>query len=104
MKPTFGRRHLAPLEPKRTKTAPARKTDASPAESLDWPTIRRYGRNSALALLIAAKLAIVAIHVIRLNASHSFAEYATPIALMAASAIVIVGGLWLAGMKLRGSD
>jgi len=104
MKPTFGRRHLASSEPKRATIAPARKADASPAESLNWPKIRRYGVNGVLALLIAAKLTVVAIHVIRLNASHSFSEYAPPIALMAASAIVIVGGLWLAGMKLRGSD
>lgn len=104
MKPTFGRRHLASLQPKRAKSAPARKIDTSPVESLDWPKIRRYGRYGALALLIAAKLAIVTIYVIRLNASHSFSEYAPPIAMMAASAIVIVGGLWLAGMKLRGSD
>ena len=60
--------------------------------------------NGALALFIAAKLAVVAIHLIRLNASHSFSEYVPPIALMAASAIVIGGGLWLAGMKLRSDD
>jgi len=81
-----------------------REPDGSPPEGLDWPKIKRYGRNGALTLLIATKLAILTIYVIRLNASHSFQESAPPIALMAASAIVIVGGLWLAGMKLRGSD
>src|SRR5690349_11904278 len=72
MKPTFGRRHLA--EPERTRTVPAQKVDAPPARSFDWPKIRRYAKNATLALLIAIKLVVVIVYVIRLNASHSFQE------------------------------
>ncbi|MGO7212487.1 hypothetical protein ACC796_12525 [Rhizobium ruizarguesonis] len=57
-----------------------------------------------MALLIAIKLAVVIIYILRLNASHSFQEYAPPIAMMAALSFFIVAALWLAGMKLRGSD
>ncbi|EJC80102.1 hypothetical protein Rleg4DRAFT_1711 [Rhizobium leguminosarum bv. trifolii WSM2297] len=99
MKPTFGRRRPASPEP-RIKAAAAQKIGASP----DWPKIRQNVRNAALALLIAAKLAIVAVHVTRLNASQPLSEYGPPIALMAGSVIVILGGLWLAGVKLSGGD
>ncbi|WSH63463.1 hypothetical protein U8Q05_17590 [Rhizobium ruizarguesonis] len=104
MKPTFGRRHLALPEPERTRTVPTQKVDASPARSFDWPKIRRYAKNATLALLIAIKLAVVIIYILRLNASHSFQEYAPPIAMMAALSFFIVAALWLAGIKLRGSD
>ncbi|MBW8786861.1 MAG: hypothetical protein JF594_03790 [Rhizobium leguminosarum] len=104
MKPTFGRRHLAFPEPERTSTVPAQKVDAPPARSFDWPKIRRYAKNATLALLIAIKLVVVIVYVIRLNASHSFQEYAPPIAMMAVLSFFIVAALWLAGMKLSGSD
>ncbi|MGO6808986.1 hypothetical protein [Rhizobium ruizarguesonis] len=104
MKPTFGRRHLALPEPERTRTVPTQKVDASPARSFDWPKIRRYTKNATLALLISIKLAVVIIYVLRLNASHSFQEYTPPIAMMAALSFFIVAALWLAGMKLSGSD
>jgi hypothetical protein len=104
MKPTFGRRHLALPEPERTRTVPTQKVDASPARSFDWPKIRRYTKNATLALLISIKLAVVIIFVLRLNASHSFQEYTPPIAMMAALSFFIVAALWLAGMKLSGSD
>ncbi|WP_261323009.1 hypothetical protein [Rhizobium leguminosarum] len=57
-----------------------------------------------MALLIAIKLAVVIIYVLKLNASHSFQEYAPPIAMMAALPLFIVAALWLAGIKLSGSD
>ncbi|MFF0950382.1 hypothetical protein ACFYE9_22745 [Rhizobium leguminosarum] len=104
MKPTFGRRHLAFLEPERTRAIPAHKVDASPARSVDWPKIRRYTKNATLVLLIATKLLVATIYVLRLNASHSFQEYAPSIAAMAALSFFIVAALWLAGMKLSGSD
>ncbi|WP_246697874.1 hypothetical protein [Rhizobium sp. WYCCWR 11128] len=104
MKPTFGRRHLALPETERTKAVPARKVDVSPAGSFDWPKTRRYAKNATLALLIVTKIAVATIYVLRLNASHSFQEYAPPIAMMAALSFFIVAALWLAGMKLSGSD
>jgi hypothetical protein len=104
MKPTFGRRHLALAEPERTRAVPARKVDASPAGSFYWPKIRRYTKNATLVLLIATKLSVATIYVLRLNASHSFQEYAAPIAVMAALSFFIVAALWLAGMKLSGGD
>ncbi|TCA33362.1 hypothetical protein E0H66_20575 [Rhizobium leguminosarum bv. viciae] len=91
-------------EPERTRTVPTQKVDASPARSFDWPKIRRYTKNATLALLISIKLAVVIIYVLRLNASHSFQEYTPPIAMMAALSFFIVATLWLAGMKLSGSD
>ncbi|TCA26656.1 hypothetical protein E0H70_24205 [Rhizobium leguminosarum bv. viciae] len=91
-------------EPERTRTVPTQKVDASPARSFDWPKIRRYTKNATLALLISIKLAVVIIYVLRLNASHSFQEYTPPIAMMAALSFCIVAALWLAGMKLSGSD
>ncbi|MBY5851515.1 hypothetical protein HA464_00820 [Rhizobium leguminosarum bv. trifolii] len=91
-------------EPERTRTVPTQKVDASPARSFDWPKIRRYTKNATLALLISIKLAVVIIYVLRLNASHSFQEYTPPIAMMAALSFFIVAALWLAGMKLSGSD
>ncbi|WP_245457250.1 hypothetical protein [Rhizobium leguminosarum] len=66
--------------------------------------MRRYTKNATLVLLIATKLSIATIYVLRLNASHSFQEYAPPIAMMAALSFFIVAALWLAGMKLSGSD
>ncbi|MGO7427933.1 hypothetical protein ACCT09_51500, partial [Rhizobium ruizarguesonis] len=63
-----------------------------------------YTKNATLALLISIKLAVVIIYVLRLNASHSFQEYTPPIAMMAALSFFIVAALWLAGMKLSGSD
>ncbi|MGO8033570.1 hypothetical protein ACC712_34745 [Rhizobium ruizarguesonis] len=91
-------------EPERTRTVPTQKVDASPTRSFDWPKIRRYTKNATLALLISIKLAVVIIYVLRLNASHSFQEYTPPIAMMAALSFFIVAALWLAGMKLSGSD
>ncbi|MGO4112896.1 hypothetical protein ELI49_14115 [Rhizobium ruizarguesonis] len=91
-------------EPERTRTVPTQKVHASPARSFDWPKIRRYTKNATLALLISIKLAVVIIYVLRLNASHSFQEYTPPIAMMAALSFFIVAALWLAGMKLSGSD
>ncbi|MGO7541705.1 hypothetical protein ACC680_24300 [Rhizobium ruizarguesonis] len=91
-------------EPEQTRTVPTQKVDASPARSFDWPKIRRYTKNATLALLISIKLAVVIIYVLRLNASHSFQEYTPPIAMMAALSFFIVAALWLAGMKLSGSD
>ncbi|MGO7955634.1 hypothetical protein AB9F35_04705 [Rhizobium leguminosarum] len=104
MKPKFGRRHLALLEPERTRAIPAHKVDASPAKSFNWPKTRRYAKNATLALLIVTKIAVATIYVLSLNASHSFQEYAPPIAAMAALSFFIVAALWLAGMKLSGSD
>ncbi|MGO7985906.1 hypothetical protein [Rhizobium leguminosarum] len=104
MNPTFGRRHLAFPEPERTRAIPAYKVDASPARSFNWPKTRRYTKNTTLALLIVTKIAVATIYVLRLNASHSFQEYAPPIAAMAALSFFIVAALWLAGMKLSGSD
>jgi hypothetical protein len=97
MKPTFGRRHLALPEPERTRTVPAKKVYAPPARSFDWSKIRRYAKNATLALLIAIKLAVVIIYILRLNASHSFQQYAPSIAMMAALSFFIVAALWLAG-------
>ncbi|MBY5346519.1 hypothetical protein HFO96_04020 [Rhizobium leguminosarum] len=91
-------------EPERTRTVPTQQVDAPPARSFDWPKIRRYAKNATLALLIAIKVAVVIIYVLRLNASHSFQEYAPPIATMAALSFFIAAALWLAGMKLSGSD
>ncbi|TAX58445.1 hypothetical protein ELI02_13180 [Rhizobium leguminosarum] len=91
-------------KPERTRAVPARKVDTSPAGSFDWPRMRRYTKNATLVLLIATKLSIATIYVLRLNASHSFQEYAPPIAMMAALSFFIVAALWLAGMKLSGGD
>ncbi|WP_245487077.1 hypothetical protein [Rhizobium leguminosarum] len=66
--------------------------------------MRRYTKNATLVLLIATKLSIATIYVLRLNASHFFQEYAPPIAMMAALSFFIVAALWLAGMKLSGGD
>ncbi|WP_246711100.1 hypothetical protein [Rhizobium leguminosarum] len=104
MKPTFGRRHLALPKPQRTRAVPAQKVDASPARSFNWPKTRRYAKNATLALLIVTKIAVATIYVLSLNASHSFQEYAPPIAVMAALSFFIVAALGLAGMKLSGSD
>ncbi|TAU91600.1 hypothetical protein ELI41_14115 [Rhizobium leguminosarum] len=87
-------------EPERTRAVPARKADTSPAGSFDWPRMRRYTKNATLVLLIATKISIATIYVLRLNASHSFQEYAA----MAALSFFIVAALWLAGMKLSGGD
>ncbi|WP_261336248.1 hypothetical protein [Rhizobium leguminosarum] len=57
-----------------------------------------------MALLIVTKIAVATIYVLGLNASHSFQEYAPPIAVMAALSFFIVAALWLAGMKLSGGD
>ncbi|MBB3914358.1 hypothetical protein GGQ65_001628 [Rhizobium fabae] len=94
MKPTFGQRRPALPERKRIEAAPVPKRDAP----YDWRSIGRYVRNGALALLIAAKLAIAAIHFAALNTSYSLSEYGPP---MAATALVIfiLGGLWLIGVK-----
>ncbi|NKM05904.1 hypothetical protein GFM29_19145 [Rhizobium leguminosarum bv. viciae] len=91
-------------EPERTRTVPAQKVDAPSAGSLDWPKTRRYAKNATLALLIATKFAVATIYVLRLSASHSFQEYAPPIAMMATLSFFIVAALWLAGMKLSGGD
>ncbi|NKL98938.1 hypothetical protein E0H33_10430 [Rhizobium leguminosarum bv. viciae] len=91
-------------EPEWTRAIPAQKVDASPAGSFDWPKNRRYAKNATLALLIVTKTAVATIYVLRLNASHSFQEYAPPIAVMAALSFFIVAALWLAGMKLSDVD
>ncbi|MGO7021605.1 hypothetical protein [Rhizobium leguminosarum] len=92
------------LEPERTRAIPAHKVDASPAKSFNWPKTRRYAKNATLALLIVTKIAVATIYVLSLNASHVFQEYAPLIAAMAALSFFIVAALWLAGMKLSGSD
>ena len=100
MKPTFGRRRPALPERKRIEAAPAPGNDAP----YDWRRIGRYIRNSALALLIAAKLAVAATHFAALDTSHSFSEYAPPMAAMAALVIFILGALWLLGVKPTDRD
>ncbi|RUM08443.1 hypothetical protein [Rhizobium chutanense] len=101
MKPTFGRRRPAALlERKRIEAAPASGNDAA----YDWRRIGRYARNGALALLIAAKLAVAAMHFAALDKSYSFSQYAPPMAAMAALVIFILGALWLLGVKPTDRD